>query len=200
MERPYAGSLTREQFMFREMRIVAKLYRQGMPWEEIAACVKENNLFQYPTDGQITSKCRACIRRLMRIADKPFFVDALAEGMLSEARQAALVAMMLESRLFEEFMIDVIGEKYRRADMTLTKKDLNLFFMELCERDERVAAWSVGTMAKIRGVIRQCLRETGYIRGYRDETLLPVLISEEFAQALKAAGLSAYLPAFHEMG
>ena len=45
----YNGSLTREQFMFREMRIVARLYKNGLSNAEITDTVYRDNLFQYPT-------------------------------------------------------------------------------------------------------------------------------------------------------
>ena len=49
----YNGSLTREQFMFREMRIVARLYKNGLSNAEITDTVYRDNLFQYPTERVI---------------------------------------------------------------------------------------------------------------------------------------------------
>ena len=45
----YSGALTREQFMLREMRIVAGLRQAGLSDEEILEKVCAENLFQYPT-------------------------------------------------------------------------------------------------------------------------------------------------------
>ena len=55
----YDGALTREQFMFLEMRKVARMTIQGMTEEEILSRVYDDNLFQYPTQREIKSKCRA---------------------------------------------------------------------------------------------------------------------------------------------
>ena len=55
----YDGALTREQFMFLEMRKVAQMTIQGMTEEEILSRVYDDNLFQYPTQREIKSKCRA---------------------------------------------------------------------------------------------------------------------------------------------
>ena len=62
----YDGALTREQFMFLEMRKVAQMTIQGMTEEEILSRVYDDNLFQYPTQRAIKSKCRACARRPFR--------------------------------------------------------------------------------------------------------------------------------------
>ena len=192
----YSGSLTREQFMFQEMRIAARLKLDGLSGEDILTRVFEDNLFQYPTEREIKSKCRACLKRLICIADIPYVLDTLTHGTISEAKQAALVALMCQSLLIQDFMITVIGDKYRRLDMTLTRRDMNLFFDRLAEQDEGVASWSDQTIKKLKIVIRACLRETEYIQG-TEETLYPVLLSDEFAAALKEAGCRNFLPAFN---
>lgn len=192
----YSGSLTREQFMFREMRIVAKLKLKEMDDKSILERVYEENLFQYPTEREIKSKCRACLKRLNCMAEIPYALDALANGSIGEGKQAALVALMCQSLLMQDFMITVIGEKYRQLDMKLTKRDMNLFFEQTAEQSAEVASWSDQTIKKLKGVIRACLRETEYING-TEETLYPVLLGEEFADALKRAGYRHFLPAFN---
>ena len=192
----YNGSLTREQFMFREMRIVARLKLEGLNEQDIFVRVYEDNLFQYPTEREIKSKLRACMRRIDSISDLPYMLDALANSTIAEAKQAALVALMCQSLLMQDFMITVIGDKFRRLDMTLTRRDMNLFFVRLAEQSDDVAAWSDQTIQKLKVVIRSCLRETEYIHG-TEETLYPVLISDEFAAALKDAGCRNFLPAFN---
>ena len=193
----YSGSLTREQFMLQEMRITARLKLEGLSDEDILTRVFEDNLFQYPTEREVKSKCRACLKRIVCIADIPYVLDALAHGTISEAKQAALVALMCHSLLMQDFMITVIGDKYRRLDMTLTRRDMNLFFDRLAEQDDGVASWSDQTIKKLKVVIRSCLRETAYIQG-TEETLYPVLLSDEFAAALKDAGHRDFLPAFNK--
>lgn len=72
----YSGALTREQFMFQEMRIAARLKLEGIEDQDILTKVYDDNLFQYPTEREIKSKCRACLKRLDCIADMPKPFDA----------------------------------------------------------------------------------------------------------------------------
>ena len=88
-------------------------------------------------------------------------MEALAEGLAADGRLAALIALMLQNRLVAEFMVGVVGEKYRTLDYSLTRKDMNLFLMRLAEQDENVAGWSKQTVKRIRGVLHRCLTETG---------------------------------------
>ena len=194
----YSGGLTREQFMFNEMRITARLLAEGLSDQEVLEKVYDENLFQYPTEKEVKSKCKACLKRLTFLKEMPELMEALTNGTVSEAKQAALIAMMLQSRLLAEFMITVIGEKYRSLDMTITKKDMNVFFSNLAQQDEKVAGWSENTVGRIKAVIRNCLKETEYIPpDPGSEKLLPVYMSEDLVQVLKDAGLSSWLPAFN---
>lgn len=195
----YSGALTREQFMFPEMRLVARLVKSGLSDEEIVRRVFEENMFQYPTEKEIRSKCSAVLKRINHIRACDFLLDALADGPAQEAKQAALVALMCQNRLVAEFMVRVIGDKYRMLDMSLSLKDVNLFFADLQAADESVAGWSETTVNRIKSVLRNILRETGYMdaQNIRSEELSPVYISSEFEWALKDAGLHEFLPAFN---
>lgn len=193
----YSGSLTREQFMFREMRMTARMRQSGMSDAEILDKVFSENLFQYPTQNEIRSKCRACLARIRLLEQVPPLPETLAEGTLGEARLAALAAMMLQNQLVEDFMRHVVGEKYRRGETSLTRGDIGLFLMETRQRVPAVAAWSDATSARIRGVLRRCLLEAEYLRDDRDDTLLPVYPSDAFGEALRRGGLFGYLPAFN---
>lgn len=197
MNAVYGGSLTREQFMFREMRIVAQLMREGLTHEEIMERVVSQNLFQYPTAHVIRSQVRACLRRLDTVADDTFFIESIAHGPLREAKQAVLVSMMRQNLLVSDLLVRVIGGKYRTLDMTFSRKDLNLFFQELQQQNDQVAAWSDKTIERIKSVLSKCLIETGYIVNIRENKLYPVLISEEMLQALRRNGLSVFIPAFN---
>ncbi|RKI14729.1 DUF1819 family protein [bacterium 1XD21-70] len=61
---PYIASLTREPFLFYEMRSTAKLMSERLSDEAIVTEIVEQNLFQYPTEKSITRMAKACMKRL----------------------------------------------------------------------------------------------------------------------------------------
>ena len=65
-ESPYKGSgqLTREQFLFYEMRTTAGLLTEELTDEEIIEKIVSENLFQFPTERTIKRIAGACIQRL----------------------------------------------------------------------------------------------------------------------------------------
>ena len=51
---PYIASLTREPFLFYEMRTTARLICEGLEDVEVVSRIAEENLFQYPTEKTIS--------------------------------------------------------------------------------------------------------------------------------------------------
>ncbi len=133
---PYNGSLAREQFLFYEVRTTAKLLSDGMADEEAVAAIVRDNLFQYPTEKSIKKLASACLKRLHSM-DDDCLIQAIANMPPDAAKQICLYAMMKQNRLVWDFMITVIGEKYRILDTSFGKMDLNTFFMRLAEQDAK---------------------------------------------------------------
>ena len=167
-ESPYygAGSITREQFLFYEMRTSARLMNEGLTDEEILKRIVEENLFQYPTEKTIKQTAGACIRRLHAMND-PDLVDAIATQDLDTSKQVCLYAMMKQYRLIWDFMITVIGAKYRQQDYSFSRRDVNVFFLQLQEQDDLVASWSESTIKRIQMVLMKILVENEFIESNR---------------------------------
>lgn len=67
---PYNASLTREPFMFYEMKITADLLNKGMTDDEVIEKIFTENLYQYPTEKSLKTRAKACIRRLHHLDDE----------------------------------------------------------------------------------------------------------------------------------
>ena len=193
---PYNGNLTAEQFLFYEMRIVSKQYVKGKPIDEIIEYIKKDNLFQYPTERQISRLTRACYKRLIAL-DNEQLVYELANAPVEVAKQINLYAMMRYNRLVREFMEGLIGEKYRQQDFSYTKKDINVFFSRLQEQNDDVAAWSEQTIMKLKQVLTKCLIETQMLDSVRDATLNSIFISSELETGIRENNDLTALAAFN---
>ena len=193
---PYIASLTRETFLFYEMRSTAKLMSEGISDEAIVAEIVEQNLFQYPTEKSITRMAKACIKRLHSLDDETL-VLAIASQPTDVAKQICLYAMMKQSRLVWEFMITVIGEKYRLRDSSFGKIDLNTYFMRLQEQDDTVATWSDNTITKLKQVLARVLVETEYLDNLKSDHLNPVWLQPILENAIRSNGDLSALPAFN---
>lgn len=193
---PYNAVITREQFWFYEMRTAAKLLTEGLSDEEAAECIVTENLFQYPTEKSVRNAALACIRRLHAMEDDSL-IAALATQPSEIAKQICLYAMMKHYRLVWEFMVTVIGEKYRLRDMSYGKIDLNAFFIRLQEQDDGVATWSDNTVARIKQVLNKILVENEYLDNVSADHLNPVWLNPILENAIRSNNDDIALPSFN---
>lgn len=193
---PYSGSLTAEQFLFYEIRIASKLYAQGVSVDEAISRIKADNLFQYPTEREVARMTRACYRRLDALNNQ-YLIQEISSAPTEIAKQINLYAIMRYNRLVWDFMIQVIGEKFRTQDFSFERKDLNAFFSHLQAQNDSVAGWSDSTISKIKSVLVRCLVETEYLEHFKSTTLNPVLLCEELEQGIRENNDTEVFPAFN---
>ena len=192
----YNGGLTREQFLFYEIRIVASLQLQGLSREEIVEEIKRENLFQFPTERMISSIAGTCFKRLDALGSETL-VYHLANAPAEVAKQINLYAMMKYNRIVWDFMTTVIGEKFRTQELAFSGKDLNIFFFDLQEQNDTVASWRDSTINKIKQVLKKALVECEYLDSVRATQLNPVSVSPELEDEIRANHDLAALPAFN---
>ena len=193
---PYSAVLTREQFLFYEVRTTARLMAEGLDDAAVVAQIVRKNLFQYPTEKTVQRMAKTCLQRLHALND-PELISAIATQPSAVAKQICLYAMMKQYRLVWDFMITVIGAKYLAGDMSFSRMDLNVFMMRLQEQDDWVAAWSENTVTRIKQVLAKTLVENEYLDSASADHLNPVLISSILEDAIRNSGDDKALPAFN---
>ena len=195
---PYKGSgqITREQFLFYEMRTTAKLMEEGLEENEIIQRIVDDNLFQYPTEKSIQQMAKTCINRLKGMDDESL-ITAIATQPTDTSKQICMYAMMKQYRLIWDFMITVIGEKYRLQNFSFSKMDVNVFFMQLQEQDDYVAGWSDSTVSKIRQVIIKVLVENEYLDNIKADHINPVWLNPILENAIRNNNDDRALSAFN---
>ena len=195
---PYHGSaqITREQFLFYEMRTAAKLMCEGLNDEEIIDRIVEDNLFQYPTEKSIRQMAKACVNRLKAMGDEDL-IEAIASQSSETAKQICMYAMMKQYRLVWDFMITGIGEKYRMQNFSFSQMDVNVFFMQLQEQDDYVAGWSETTVKKIRQILIRVLAENEYLDNIKADHINPVWLNPVLENAIRSNNDDRALTAFN---
>ena len=177
-------TITREQFLFHEMRIVAKLLIAGKNDKQIIDEVVSKNLFQYPTEKSLNNITKVCLARFHETNSNEL-INIVANASADAAKPACLFLMMNYYRLVWDFMTTVIGEKFRTKDTTLTKVDFNSFFTRLQEQNETVASWSDTTIIKCKQVLKKILVENGYLDNVRSQILNPILIDFDVKEVIE---------------
>ena len=189
-------TLTRERFLFREMRIVAKLLNSEKTPTEIKAVAEKENIFEFPTTTMSKNIASLCIRRLNSLGSDEL-VDAVANKAPDTAKMVCLYAMMKQNWTVCDFMLSVVGEKYRTMDLSFSRADINIYFMRLQEQNDTVASWSSASIKKSEASIEQILLETEYLESRKSTKLAPVWLPTFLKNAMIENGDGYMLPAFN---
>ena len=197
---PYAHrSITQGGFLFKEMRVVSKLLVEGLSDEDVYTKITEDNLFQYPTEKYIRGNVGRCLLCL-KLINSSELISRIAFESNESTYQMCLYSMMKYSRLVWDFMVSVIGEKYRNQNTNFTKGDINVFFTRLQEQDDAVASWSEATISKYKSIIKGGLVSCGFLNNIQSQQLNYILIDPALERAIRVNGDMIALPAFNCIG
>ena len=105
--------------------------------------------------------------------------------------------MMRYNRIVWDFMVGVIGEKFRSQDFEFSRKDLNVFFAHLQEQNDAIAKWSESTVNKIKQVLTKALVEVGILDTVKSKRLTPLFLCEELEEGIRMNKDFAALAAFN---
>ena len=188
--------ITREQFLMREMRTVARLRQAGLSDDEVIERVASENLIQYPTDRMVRNIASVCVKRLNALGS-PMLERIIASGEPEAAAQANLYAMMRTYPLVRHFMETVVAEHYRDLDYSLGKMEMNGWVTRAQEDYDNIAQLSDATMGKVKQVLRNGLVQCGMLRSARSSELVPIALELDVEDGIRELGDTAALAAFN---
>lgn len=191
--------MTPGHLLFKEMRVTATLLESGCSEIEARQRIINGNLFQYPTEKGLTRVADKCLK-CFRLLDNRELISRISSESSESTRQMCMYAMMKYYRLVWDFMISVIGDKYRRQDTVFGQGDINEFFTRLQEQDDAAAAWKADTILKYKAILKKGLVDAGYLDSPDSERLNYILIDPALERAIIANGDSIALPAFNCIG
>lgn len=194
--RVYNGKLTGESFLLYELKIVAKLKKEGYTDKEIRKMVLEENLFQYKFTSSINRRLTPLMQRINLLDEE--LIDRLIEDPLGDGIVINLYSIMKNDRLFFEFMNEVMKEKLKSNNEVLEKKDINIFIETKIEQNEDIASWSNSTVNKIKQVIKKILMEAKVVEDNKTGIVKKIIMSDWIKNYLIKSGEEKYILAMGE--
>lgn len=186
MDQQYLSNLTRETYLYYELKQVAKLTLAGLSPVEIRTKIKDENLFQCTTHKGVDRLLSATHKRVA-VLDK-IMLNLLIRRSLHTSKLVALIAIMKTNQLFLEFIEEVYLEKIRLGEQELEPRDFRIFFNNKAEQSPKVAGWQESTLKKLSQVYSKILCEAGLINNTHKKMLTPPTIEEELLVHLRTIG------------
>ena len=115
---------------------------------------------------------------------------------IATAKVLNLISILMDSRLFFEFMHEVYDEKLRIGESEITDRDLNVFFADKAMQSEVVAGWTDAAVKKLKQCFCRMMYEAGLLESSaKPRTMRRIHIDYRMEELLKRNGLEAYLNA-----
>lgn len=117
---------------------------------------------------------------------------------IETAKVINLISILLDSRLFFEFLHEVYCEKIQLGEKEITDRDLNVFFDQKATQSEVIAGWTETAIKKLKQCFTRMMFEAGLLESsakprtiriphvnYRAEELLVKNNLKEYLNAIK---------------
>ena len=191
-DKVYSTSLTGAGFRLYEFKVTVSLIEEGLTDDEIRRKVFEEDLFQQKASS--TTRSFPYILKRARALDNPLRKYVLEESN-QMAKQINFYAIMKTDLLFYEFMDEVIKSKLQNNDLIYERKDINIFFNEKSDENEKLANWSESTLKRLKSSYNRLLLEMGYLIKLSSSDLIPVQMDDLLREYLIKIGGKEYVEA-----
>ena len=157
----YSSGLIEESFWFVEFKQFIKLLSEGRTWEEIKSMCLEDNLLGISKQYRIT-RIFAYLKNRIETLDKGM-LDLFLESDLQTQKLINLIAIAKYNRLFFEFLYEVYREKVMLGALELMDSDINIFFKNKQEQDEKIAKWVDSTVKRLGSTYKNFLTDANLL-------------------------------------
>lgn len=188
----YSAGMMSVPFLFLETRKTAQKCCEGLPPDAIKRLVLDENLFQMKSHYRAERYVNVILRRLGSLPSE--MVRHIACGALTDAKLLTLISIMLNDRLFFEFMYEVFRPQLQMGSSAFEDKELNLFFANKAAQSSVVSSWAETTVAHLKRYYIRNLFESGLIDSIKPPRHIHKgYLPESVRDTLFEAKLHAYL-------
>lgn len=190
----YSAGLTSKLFWLQEARKTAFYIVEGFSKSEIRAIAWSENIYQVRAEYRAYEVLNGTYRRISLLPIE--VLKAFLTCDIETAKVLNLISILMDSRLFFEFMYEVYDEKLRIGETEITDRDLNVFFADKAMQSDVVAGWTDTAVKKLKQCFCRMMFEAGLLENSAKPRMIrQVHIDYRTEELLTSNGLEAYLNA-----
>lgn len=187
----YNASATKHLFWFMETKETAKLILSE-DMERVRQRLIDENLYNQKAHSRLTNEF-ACIKRRLLALPKEI-IRMLTECDIKTGKLIVFIACMAADRLLFDMMYELYRQKIYLGEGNITEGDLNLFFKNKREQNEKVAGISEASIKKLKQVYCKYMFEAGLLAGtVREKKIARPYMEEELKALLKHHNMDKYI-------
>ena len=150
----YSAGLTSKLFWLQESRKTAVYILEGLSKADIRKIAWEENIYQVKAEYRAYEVLNGTYRRVSALPEA--VLQAFITCDVETAKILNLIAILMDSRLFFEFLHEIYDEKIRLGEKRIiTDRDLNVFFADKTMQSDVVAGWTGYCSTEVKTVLYQ---------------------------------------------
>ena len=175
---------------------VAEVYHSCNDWNTTREILSENNILQSRTLSRNKRVISELVLRLSQLSTEQLVF--LSENTLEEQKLMLWFCVCKTYQFIRDFSIEVLHQKFLVMDTTLTRNDVNAFFLQKVDSHKELERLTEGTKAKLLSQIFHMLQEADLVNA--SNQIIRVIPSRRLSIALSPDEDFAYqiYPAFPE--
>lgn len=170
---PYSMSFTTASLLSHESILVAEMFADVDDWDEVRRRILSDNRLQMRTTNAAKRIFSEVASRLRQLTP-----DQMAYMLTAERREQNYLlwlAYCKRYRFVYDFAVEVVQEKFRRLDLSLTYEEYDIFFNNKAEWHPEVARIAEATRKKQRQFLFKSMREAELLSDAGQ--IMPVFLS-----------------------
>ena len=189
----YNASATKHLFWFVETRETARLL-SNYSMDEIRQIVIDDNLYQQKSTSRLINQFGCIRKRLEKLPEELRKMMVTAD--INTGKLIAFIGCMASDNLLFDLMYDVYRQKLYMGETSISDADLNIFFKDKQDQNEKVAAITDTSIKKLKQVYCKYMFEAGLLAGKITEKLIhKPYIDPDLRFALQRNAMDKYLVA-----
>ena len=180
-QKKYTLSFTTGAAFVAETVKIAELYSEMGDWSAVRTLVLNENTLQARTTSTLNKLYRAISSRLKTLSEDE--ISMLVTGHEDEQRQLIWLAICQRYSLIKDFAIEVLSDRYDKAQYHLSYDDYDVFYNRHAEWHSNLDQASQSTRSKARQVVFKMLRECCLIN--ESNEILPQLLDDKLIALIK---------------
>lgn len=189
----YNASATKYLFWFVETRETARLLL-NKPIDEVKKIVIEDNLYQQKSESRLRNEFGCIKKRLESLPEQ--LIRMMVTTDINTGKLIAFVGCMASDRLLFDLMYEVYRKKVYMGEPNITDADLNIFFKDKQDQNDKVAAITDISVKKLKQVYCKYMLEAGLLTGnITEKKINKPYIDADFRFELQRNAMDKYLAA-----
>lgn len=189
----YNASATKYLFWFVETRETARLLN-AHSMDEVRQIVIEDNLYQQKSESRLINEFGCIKGRLEALPEE--LRKMMVTSDINTGKLIAFIGCMASDKLLFDLMYELYRNKIYLGETNLTDADLNIFFKDKQDQNEKVAAITDTSVKKLKQVYCKYMFEAGLLTGKISEKIInKPYIDPDLRFALQRNAMDRYLAA-----